>query len=411
VIARTLACVTPLLFCAWAFAGTVSYPPNTWVPITPRLKIAKGAVPAGKKVDRHWQLHRYGGLTYRPGTGEVLILDGALHNTGIYASSVFGLDATTGAYTLYKATNWEKRDTPSALNRTDPTPAPRHTYGAWAYVPEKKSVYLWDGHNRTVQSGPRGKQIGAGLKKGGVPVRWIKPTGHKLLGMWVFNFDTGKWRGIDKCRQYPPSGGSRHMRWVPKLKRIYLFMPLAGFHKDNVWSFDIEKEEWTCEKVKTPYECLPACFYDAGRERIVFTMAKSRAELKSEKVHGLGAYYPRTRKFEVLAVKGGRPNNIGPGNQAWCHHAKHDLYFAWSGTYGKNQTDENWVYDPKTGEFKQFLPLKNIPVKKQKHVKIEYDAKNDLLVVCRQEKGSPQWYAMRFDLRTARFRGAGAAGK
>ncbi|MHC4914242.1 MAG: hypothetical protein ACYTGB_02020 [Planctomycetota bacterium] len=385
---------------AGAAAGEL--PANTWVAITPRLVIAPGAVPAGKKVDRHWQLHRFGGVTYRPETGEVLILDGALNDTGIYASSVFGMNALTGDYTLYKATNWKGRNEPDELNAADPTPAPRHTYGAWCHVPEKKSVYLWDGHNRTVQSGPNGKVLGERLK-GKVPNRWVKPSGHKLLGMWVFSFETGKWRSLEKSKVYPPSGGSRHMRWLPALKRIYLFMPLTGFHKDNVWSFDVETEQWACEGVKTKYECMPACFLDAKRERIVFAMAKDRASLKSEKIHGLGAYYPRTKKFEVLPVKGKRPANIGPGNQAWCHNTRHDLYFGWSGTYNKNQSDENWAYDPEKGEWRQFLPLVNIPVKKQKHVKIEYDAKNDLLVVCRQEKGS-QWYAMRLDPATAKWK-------
>jgi len=361
--------------------GRVVYPANTWVNITPKLKVAPGAVPAGQTADRHWELHRFGGLTCRPETGEILVMDGALHDTGIYASSVFGMDAASGTYTLYKATNWESSKTPSELNKTDPTPAPRHTYGAWVYVPEKKSAYLWSGANKTLGGGK-----------------------DEQMGFWVFSFETGKWRRLDKCRNYPPGGFEQEMVWAPKLKKIYLFIPLSGFHQDNVWSFDVDKEAWTSEGAKTRYECYAACFYDETRQTAVFPMAENREVAKTGKVHDLGAYHLETKKFEVLPVEGGRPGNVSPGNDAWCHLTKHDLYFGWSGGDG----DENWVYDPNTRKWRQFLPAKNIPVKAQMHVKIEYDSKNDLLVVCRQEKGAGQWWALRFDPATAKFAEPGA---
>ena len=60
--------------------------------------------------------------------------------------------------TPLKVDNWTKSDTPQGGYRTlalpendsEPTPAPRHVYHAFEYVPELKAVFICNGANQTV---------------------------------------------------------------------------------------------------------------------------------------------------------------------------------------------------------------------------------------------------------------------
>jgi hypothetical protein len=382
-------------------AVKAKFAPNTWVPIKWKMKILDGALPPGIKTGRYASEHHYGGLTYRADTGETLILDGyfecynksVMGTPGIYANAVYAMDPVSGSYTLYKVSNWYRGNVPMERNIKDPTPAARHTYGCWTWVPGKKSVYMWSGANKICGYAARQSTKDA-VKKYVSHKRWINTRGQKTLGMWRYDFEKKKWFSIDKSKVYPAGNYEHETVFYPKTGKIYFF---SSNRKNTVFSFDIEKEQWTDEKATMPrgvWGC--AAFVDAKRDRIVFNNMppkKGGADAKFEML----AYYPEKKKAEPVAVKGAKPK--ARVTDGFCYNSRHDLYVLYGGS-GKH--DDNWVFDPKTSEWKRFEPVKNIPVgydkrrkrSSQSFVKLVYDSKNDLMVMCR--KGGPgEWYAMR----------------
>jgi hypothetical protein len=182
------------------------------------------------------------------------------------------------------------------------------------------------------------------------------------------------------------------------MKKIIMVTPRGWqAHNDNVWSFDVEKEKWELVDFETPYETDESWFFDGKRELLVFPMRRDRK--KNSPMVGFGVYDPKKREFRKFGATRPFPGKVGGGNDEWVYDFGNDLYFGW----GSRSGNENWTFDPKSGRWKQFLPEKNIPVRKQLHWKLEYDAKNKLIVVCRQEKGAGQWFALRFEPKRAKF--------
>ncbi len=383
-------------------AVKAKFAPNTWVAIKWKMKMLDGAVPPGVKTGRYSAPHWYGGLTYRPETGETLVMDGyaerfsksVLGTPGIYANAVYSLDPVTGAYTLWKVCNYYRTCVPMELNLKDPTPSPRHTYGCWTYVPGRKSVYIWTGANK--MNGYAARQETRDAVKKHVPYkRWINSKGQKTLGMWRYDFEKKKWFSIDKSGVYPPGGYEHETVWFPKTKRLYFF---SSNRKNTVYSFDIEREQWTDEKAAMPWGVWgTTAFVDTKRDRIVFNNKPPRKNGAGAKFEML-AYYPEKKRSEPIAAKGAKP--AARTTDAFCYNSRHDLYALYGGS---GKVDDNWVFDPKKSQWKRFEPVKNIPVgyderrkrSSQSFVMMVYDSKNDLMVMCR--KGGPgEWYAMRF---------------
>jgi hypothetical protein len=363
------------------------FPANTWVPLDLQFEARAGELPESPHQDENWQSHRYGGLTYRPDTGEIVVLDGAGYSNGIYANAVFGLDASTGRYRLYDVPHW-RDNIPLPENLTDPGPAPRHTYGAWTYAPETQSVYLWSGANRRVTSGSRSEFLTA--VESYVHPSLVSETGEIILGFWRYDFRDHQWHRLP----FPDDaahGVELEMAYVPSQQRIYLFKSLRAFHEPNVWSFDVVSETWTRESLETSYDAFPASFYDTRRERIVFMMMEDFWEGRQDFVHDLGAFDPETKTFTELPVEGERPQGLEPGNDGMTYHPGYDIYFAWS---GDASSTGSWIYDPKTHRWSRFLADVPVPpVDGVQHWKLEYDWEHDLLVLCRQT--TPQYYALR----------------
>jgi hypothetical protein len=388
-------------------AVKAKFAPNTWVPIKWKMKILEGAVPPGVKTGRHTAPHWYGGLTYRADTGETLVMDGygesfnksVLGTPGIYANAVYSMDPVTGTYTLWKVCNYHRNFVPTKLNLKDPTPSPRHTYGCWTYVPGKKSVYIWTGANKKNGYAARQETKDA-IKKHVSHKRWINSRGQQTLGMWRYDFEKKKWITIDKSKVYPPGGYEHETVWFPKTRRLYFFSGSRPRGRRNtVYSFDLEKEQWTDEKASMMPRGVWGCtaFVDAKRDRIVFNNAPPRKGGDDAKFEML-AYYPEKKKAEPVAVKGVKPK--ARTTDGFCYNSRHDLYVLYGGS---GKVDDNWVFDPKTSEWKKFEPVKNIPVgydkrrkrPSQSFVMMVYDSKNDLMVMCRTG-GPGRWYAMRF---------------
>lgn len=392
------------------------YPPNTWVPILWQLKIRDGALPPGVKTGRHVTEHNFGAVTYRPETGETLIMDGyyekegdsVLGVQGIWANGLYGMDPVTDTYTLYKVSNYRNGYFPTERNLADPTPVPRHTYDCWTYVPENRTLYIYGGANKDAFEIAR-PEVREAITKFS-PQRWVvkedktqyMKKGAKILGMWAYSFDTMKWRTIDTCKLYPHGvyGYEAATVYVPSQKRLFFFPA----HKGRVFSFDIVAEEWRDEGFDIPWNRYRGkTFMDVKRDRVVFY---SGLQTSNATECEIGVYDVKSRKFSILPVKGVKPK-APRYDGTIVHDTRRDLYVAFGGS---EQYDDNWVFDPNTNRWRQFIPERNIPIEPwpnketriHTYLKSVYDSKNDLVVLCRM--GMPhEWYAMRFDPATARY--------
>src|SRR5262249_49488547 len=121
-------------------------PANTWVEL--KYTTVQPADPAEKG---NWVSAGWNKLVYDPDGKRVLFYgrwyDKKHGGTTIYGNCLFAFDPATAKLTPRKIDNWKKVDTKTGGYRTvelaendkEPTPASRHVYHAFEYVPELKS--------------------------------------------------------------------------------------------------------------------------------------------------------------------------------------------------------------------------------------------------------------------------------
>ena len=380
-----------------------SFPENTWVPIDWSLSIRPGALPPGTDPDEHARraAHWYGGLAYRPGTGETLLMDGyfATHDgmlgrPSIYANALYGMDPALARYTLYKVDNYKSGITPLPRLKDDWTPAPRHTYDYWAYATSTNSVYMIKGANKYLTYAAKGSTIELLALYG--PQPWIRDDNTKVLGMWRYSFDENKWYSLHTSTVWPDSPSMEGaLIYVPREDRIYLFPPTGK----KIYSFDVQTEQWRDEGVTmgTWNRYRGATFLDPKRNRVVFYSGKATSKGTDCE---LGVFDLDTKTFSVLPVTGPKPK-APRSDGAIAYDGRHDLYVAFggAGTY-----TDNWVFDPNTNRWRQFRPLRNIPLDStHTHLDMVYDSKNDVFVLTRAKGGPGEWFVLRFNASTADY--------
>lgn len=375
-----------------------TFPENSWVPIDWKVQIKPGALPKGVDPASSEQrtVHWYGGITYHPGKGEVLVMDGyfkgQMGGPSIYANALFGMNAASKEYTLYKAANYSGGSTPRPELKNNWTPAPRHTYDFWTYASSTNSVYMIYGANKYV--GYAAKEKTKKKIKQYCPDPWVNTDGTKQLGFWRYDFNDHKWHSLHDTNLPSIPGYEGSLIYVPEQERIYLF-PMA---KKRIYSFDLKTEKWRSEGIRLPWNRYRgATFLDTKRDRVVFYSGK---EEDKDTACDLGVFDLKTKKFSILPVSGPKPP--APRKDGGiAYNSKHDLYVAWGGT-GK---DDNWVFNPQTNSWKALQPVSNIPTAKEhsSHVDMIYDSKHDLLIVTRAKGDPGDWFAMRFNPRTANY--------
>ncbi len=217
-------------------ADLTNLPPNTWVEIkytteqpsdNPDEKGSFRPVgwnkivydPDGKRVlfyDR-WVDKKHGGLT-------------------IYGNCLFAFDPASAKLMPVKIDNWKKIDTrtggyrtvPLPENDKSPTPASRHVYNAFDYMPELKSVFICNGANQSVMKGD-------------------KVVGHdECDGAWRLDLKTNQWMQI-KSKPYPSNSLDDAMAYCPDIKSLVY----TGYN-GQIWILDPAKGEWRKAKQSPP---------------------------------------------------------------------------------------------------------------------------------------------------------------
>ena len=128
---------------------------NTWVTISPDQINFPPGFESGSYQSRGWCK-----MIYRAATQSIIYYEGYMDSGGdprgpsIYANTLYSFDIDTKILTALKISNWEydydygTDDFPIEPDNTlDPTPANRHTYGKFAYVPSEDAIYIVGGAN------------------------------------------------------------------------------------------------------------------------------------------------------------------------------------------------------------------------------------------------------------------------
>src|SRR5262249_38675407 len=135
-------------------------PANTWVEIKYTTDQPADDSEKGRWVSAGWNKIVYDGK-------RVLFYDrwyDKKHGgTTIYGNCLFAFDPASARLTPLKIDHWKKLDTktggyrtvPLPENEKEPTPASRHVYHAFDYVPKLKSVFICNGANQTVMKGEK----------------------------------------------------------------------------------------------------------------------------------------------------------------------------------------------------------------------------------------------------------------
>ncbi len=130
-----------------AGADLASIPPNTWVPIEPKIVQPPGADERGLWINAGWNK-----LVYDPDGKRVLFYDrwyDKKHGgTTIYGNCLFAFEPASARLVPLEIDNWTKvgvrdggqRTPPLPENAKEPTPCSRHACRAFDCFPELKSV-------------------------------------------------------------------------------------------------------------------------------------------------------------------------------------------------------------------------------------------------------------------------------
>lgn len=354
-------------------------PANTWVEIKCSTKQPAASASKGAYSSAGWNK-----IIYDPDGKRILFYDRwAGKKQGgytIYGNCLFALDPVAAELTTVKIDNWTKIEpkqggyrTPALPeNDSEPTPAPRHVYHAFEYVPDLKAIFLCNGANQTVID-----KIG-------------KLVGHDACdGVWRLDLPTNKWKRIFTA-ECPPNMLDDAMVYCPDTRSIV-------YHAANrqIWILDLAASQFRKAKQSPPLRSAAGAeiVYDPTQKRILilgggmlegqFNQAKSKA------LREFYAFDPKTETVKRLADC---PTALYEGHLAY--DSKHEL-FVTAATYEKgDQPSGIFAFDPKKDTWQKIESANPIPPFKNWFcwVQLCYDSHHDCFIA----KVNERFYAFRY---------------
>src|SRR5262245_36468651 len=229
-------------------------PANTWVELKYTTVQPADPLEKGQWVSAGWNK-----LVYDPDGRRVLFYD-RWHDkkhggTTIYGNCLFGFEPAGSRLTPLRIDSWKKIDAEGGGYRTvplpedagEPTPASRHVYHTFDYVPELKSVFLCNGANQTV------------LKSG-------KLVGHdECDGAWRLDLRTNRWARITS-KACPPNRLDDAMAYCPDIRAL-----VYSGHDGQLWILDLAGGMWRKARQSPPPRTAfgrTVC-YDPTRKRML----------------------------------------------------------------------------------------------------------------------------------------------
>jgi hypothetical protein len=347
-----------LVYRACVAADLAAIPPNSWVPIQPRIIQPKAAGEQGQWINAGWNK-----LVYDPDGKRVLFYDrwnDKKHGgTTIYGNCLYAFDAAADTLTPLKIDNWTKLETPDGGYRTpplpendrEPTPCPRHVYHAFDYVPDTRSVFISNGANQTA------------LRDG-------KLLGHDLCtDTWRFDLEKKSWTRI-VSKDQPPNRLEDGMAYCPDTKAIVY----AGHGK--IWILDIAGGEWRKSRTELPrFHMGMTVFYDAPRKRMLLAGGGLYDKWQTT-AGGFNTLYAFDPKSEEITRLADCPTALCRG--ALSHDTHCDLFIVAVALSGKGveQPSGIFAYDPKIDAWHAIKPANPVPYENG-WMPLCYDARHD----------------------------------
>jgi hypothetical protein len=348
-------------------ADLADLPPNTFVEIKYATNQLRGSVEQGLFAPQAWNK-----IVYDPDGQRVLLYDRWVDKKHggqtIYGNCLFAFDPAAGTITPLKADNWTKREPPQGGYRTlalpendvEPTPAPRHVYQAFEYVPELKSVFICNGANQTI------------IDKQG------KLVGHdECDGAWQFDLSKSKWTKLD-AKDYPPNYLDDAMAWSPDTKSL-----IYTGTRQQVWILDPAARTWRKAKNSPPQRNSmgQTIAYDPTHKRMLLAgggtldaWMKGPSESSFKELY---AFDPQTETVERLADC---PTSLYTAHLAY--HAKHKLFFTVAVFNKKENPSGMYAYDPQKNAWQEIKVNGEIPPHRawMGWMQLCYDAHHDCLI-------------------------------
>jgi hypothetical protein len=340
-------------------------PANTWA----EVKYAT-VQPADPDEKGNWVSAGWNKLVYDPDGKRVLFYD-RWHDrkhggTTIYGNCLFAFDPATARLTPLKIDHWKKVDTktggyrtvPLPENAQEPTPASRHVYHAFDYVPDLKSVFICNGANQTAMKGE-------------------KLVGHdECDGAWRLDLPTNRWTPIPS-KACPPNRLDDAMAYCPDVKAL-----VYSGHDGQLWLLDVAGGGWRKAKQSPPPRTAfgrTVC-YDPTRKRMLL-LGGGRLDAwqkgKALEFRELYAFDPRTETVERLADG---PTAFYEAQLAFDW--KRAVFVTVAVFNKKEQPSGMFAYDPGKNAWHEIRPANAIPPHTSWHgwMKLCYAADHDCFI-------------------------------
>ncbi|MFO7900543.1 MAG: hypothetical protein R6V58_15965 [Planctomycetota bacterium] len=355
---------------------TPDLPLNTWVRVEPKyVRPPEG----GRHRPAGWNK-----LVYDPVGERMLYMDRWSTRTrghSIYANAVMAFDVAANTVTCLKLTNWKRQDTakggyrtvPLPANKEEPTPCDRHPYGNLAFVPDRNSLYLSTGANRSALRGNlRGQSV--------------------TRDTWRYDCAEAKWVQIDESKTKPPGGLEDAMAYDAAHKVIVRICRGRA-----TWLLDVETDRWRDAKAKdNPGSGMGAAMcYDSKRERVMVFGGGGKHGAAWNTPHPECYAYSVPRNAWIRLADAPVPvRSMGA-----AYDAKRDVVLVHTGR-GRYPYFFGF-YDPAKDEWRRL----DLPADAKRPVPrwhtLAYDVAHDVYVRASASSGRPEWWLFRPDLSKA----------
>ncbi len=341
-------------------------PANTFVEIKYTTNQLAGSAEKGTFARQGWNK-----VVYDPDGRRVLLYDRWVDKKHggwtIYGNCLFAFDPAAATMTPLKVDNWAKLEPPQGGYRTlalpendaEPTPAPRHVYHAFEYVPELKSLFICNGANQTV------------IDKSG------KLVGHDACdGTWRLDLMTNKWAKIES-KECPPNTLDDAMAWCPSTKSLVY----AGTGR-QLWILDPAVGQWRKAKNSPPpRSCMgQTIFYDPTHKRMLIAGGGTLDAWQkgpAPAFHELYSFDPQTESVQRLADA---PTTLYSSHLAY--DSKRQLFFAVAVFNKGEQRSGMFAYEPLKDAWREIKPAGEVPPHKSWFgwMQLCYDSHHDCLI-------------------------------
>jgi hypothetical protein len=333
----------------------VTYPPrddagSRWEAV-PSFSVNLPAGYNGQFNRRYW-----GNLVWDPDAQRILFAEGYGGDRGqlpagsIYANAIYSFNTASATVTFHNLSEgWRN----TAYNQyvkdpaQPPAPHPRHTYGGFAYVPSKKSVYVL---------------AGACLKSDACPGNQVQ----NAVDFWVYDFPRNQWRAITSPLPDGAIGGfDLVLSHLDGASELWAFSPdRSGSTFINIYVFNLDTETWS-QAVPPGGSGRPSAI-----EYAVADPVRRSFLLWAKNGDGKSKLFRFDRLARVLTEIASSPSDLGVGTMAYDVRDDHVLLYeptkklmrvykpssdTWSeirapGDPGE-RVDDYFVYDPVNDAF------------------------------------------------------------